>query len=180
MNMEYFFERVRRAVFGGRLTARQVDGLNKILAYRASNWPKMADDELAYVLATVVHETAFEMQPITERGGSKYLRSKPYFPFVGRGLVQITWERNYKLFNVSPPEKALEWPVALDICFRGMILGMFTGKKLADYIAGGKCDYIGARRIINGTDRARLIAGYARSFQDAMRQAGQSPKGAGK
>lgn len=180
MNMEYFFDRVRRAVFGGRLTARQVDGINQIIAYRASNWPKMSDDELAYVLATVVHETAFEMQPITERGGQKYLRSKPYFPFYGRGLVQITWERNYKLFNVSPPEKALEWPVALDICFRGMILGMFTGKKLADYIAGGKCDYIGARRIINGTDRAKLIAGYARSFQDAMRQAGQNPKGAGK
>jgi hypothetical protein len=175
MNEAYFFERVRRAVFGGRLTARQVDGINQILAYRASRWPKMPDDELAYVMATVVHETGFEMQPIRERGGQKYLRSKPYFPFYGRGLVQITWERNYNLFGVTPPDQALEWPVALDICFRGMISGMFTGKKLADYIGNGRCDYIGARRIINGTDRARLVAGYARSFQDAFKQATQTP-----
>ena len=176
MNEAYFFERLRRAVFGGRLTARQVDGMNQILAYRDTKWPKMPDAELAYLLATVVHETAFEMQPIRERGGQKYLQSKPYFPFYGRGLVQITWERNYKLFKVSPPDAALEWPVALDIAFRGMILGLFTGKKLADYIGPGKCDYVAARRIINGTDRARLIAGYARSVQDALKQANQPTK----
>lgn len=175
MNAEYFFDRVRRAVFGGRLTAKQVDGMNQILAYRDAKWPKMSDDELAYLLATVVHETAFEMQPIIERGGQKYLQAKPYWPFVGRGLVQITWERNYKLFKVNPPEKALEWPVALDIAFRGMILGMFTGKKLSDYIGPGKCDYVAARRIINGTDRAKLVAGYARSFKDALAQANKPP-----
>jgi hypothetical protein len=174
MNEAYFFERVRRAVFGGRLTARQVDGINQILAYRDAKWPKMPDAELAYLLATVVHETAFEMQPIRERGGQKYLQSKPYFPFYGRGLVQITWERNYKLFKVDPADKALEWPTALDIAFRGMVLGMFTGKKLSDYIGPGKCDYVAARRIINGKDRARLIAGYARSFQDALKQANQT------
>lgn len=174
MNREYFYNRVRNAVFGGRLTAKAVDGMEKILDYRDAKWPKMSDAELAYVLATVTHETAFEMQPIVERGGQKYLRSKPYWPFVGRGLVQITWERNYKLFNVSPPEKALEWPVALDIAFRGMVLGMFTGKKLADYIGPGKCDYVAARRIINGKDRARLIAGFARAFQEALKQANQT------
>lgn len=173
MNAEYFFDRVRRAVFGGRLTARQVDGLNQILAYRDEKWPKMSYAELAYVLATVTHETAFEMQPIIERGGQKYLQSKPYWPFYGRGLVQITWERNYKLFKISPPEDALKWPVALDVTFRGMIFGMFTGKKLADYIGAGKCDYITARRIINGNDRARLIAGYARAYKDALLQANQ-------
>jgi hypothetical protein len=176
MNETYFFERVRRAVFGGRLTAKQVDGMTQILAYRDAKWPKMPDAELAYLLATVMHETAFEMQPIRERGGQKYLQKKPYFPFYGRGLVQITWERNYKLFGVSPPDAALEWPIALDIAFRGMVLGLFTGKKLSDYIGPGKCDYVAARRIINGTDRARLIAGYARSFQDALKQANQTPK----
>ena len=37
MNMDYFFERIRRAVFGGKLTQKQVDGINKIIAYRDSN-----------------------------------------------------------------------------------------------------------------------------------------------
>lgn len=176
MNEEYFFDRVRRAVFGGRLTAKQVDGMTRILDFRDYSWPSMSDDELAYLLATVVHETAFEMQPIRERGGQKYLQSKPYFPFYGRGLVQITWERNYKLFKVDPADKALEWPIALDICFRGMIKGMFTGKKLADYIVPGKKpNYVGARQIINGTDRAKLVAHYALAFQDALRQAKQIP-----
>lgn len=176
MNREYFFGRVRNSVFGGRLSAKQVDGMTRILDYRDANWPKMSDSELAYLLATVVHETGFTMQPISEKGGQKYLQSKPYFPFYGRGLVQITWERNYKLFNVFPMEKALEWPKALEIAFRGMIAGMFTGKKLSDYIGPGKCDYVAARRIINGTDKARLIAGYARAFQDALKQANTPPK----
>jgi putative chitinase len=178
MNREYFFNRVRLSVFGGKLSAKQVDGITRILNYRDEKWPKMSDSELAYLLATVVHETGFEMQPISERGGQRYLRSKRYFPFYGRGLVQITWERNYRLFNALPVEKALEWPIALDIAFRGMVLGMFTGKKLADYIGPGKNDYVAARRIINGTDRARLVAGYARAFQDALKQANTPPKGA--
>jgi hypothetical protein len=49
-----------------------------------------------------------------------------------------------------------------------MVTGKFTGKKLSDYISGSSVDYIGARRIINGTDRASLVAGYARSFQHAL------------
>lgn len=171
MNREYFFNRIRQSVFGGKLTQKQVEGIEKVLDYREAKWPKMSLAELAYVLATDTHETAHTMQPITERGGAKYLQSKPYWPFIGRGLVQITWERNYKLFGVSPPEKALEWPTALDVLFRGMILGMFTGKKLADYIGVGKCDYVAARRIVNGTDKAKLIAGYARSYKDALLQA---------
>lgn len=176
MNYEYFFDRIRRAVFGGRLTPTQVDGIEKIMAFRDKMWPTMSYDELAYVLATVVHETAFTMQPIAERGSKKYLQSKPYFPWIGRGLVQITWEKNYKLFRISNPEDALKWPVALDVCFRGMVKGMFTGKRLADYIVPGKKpNYVGARRIINGTDRAALIAGYALAFQDALKQAQQAP-----
>jgi putative chitinase len=52
-----------------------------------------------------------------------------------------------------------------------MILGMFTGKKLSDYIKPGKApDYVGARAIINGTDKAKLIAGYANSYIDAITQ----------
>ena len=172
MNMEYFFDRIRRSVFGGKMTQAQVSGINKILSYRDEKWPKMPDTELAYLLATVTHETGFKMQPIEEWGSAQYLKSKKYWPWIGRGLIQITWKTNYLMFGISDPADALKWPQSLDIAFRGMILGMFTGKKLSDYIQPGKTpDYVGARRIINGTDRAKLIAGYALSFQDALQQA---------
>jgi hypothetical protein len=52
----------------------------------------------------------------------------------------------------------------------GMRLGSFTGKKLADYIHGGKADYVNARRIINGLDRAQTIAQYATRFERILRR----------
>lgn len=152
----------------------QVEGVQNILAYRNKNWPKMSDDELAYLLATVVHETGHTMQPVREMGGERYLRTKKYYPWVGEGLVQVTWEANAKKFGAKKPGDLMTWPIALRAAFEGMIKGIFTGKKLADYIGNGKVDYIGARRIINGTDRAKLVAGYAHSFRDAFRQANQN------
>jgi hypothetical protein len=174
MNREYFFNRIRDAVFGGKLAQSQVEGITRILDYRDSNYPKMSDDELAYLLATVTWETAFKMQPVREMGGERYLRSKKYYPWVGEGLVQVTWKENAVKFGAKKPGDLMTWPISLRAAFEGMIKGMFTGKKLADYIGGGRVDYVGARRIINGTDRAKLIAGYARSYQNAFKQASAS------
>jgi len=61
--------------------------------------------------------------------------------------------------------------VALRAAFEGMIKGMFTGRKLADYISAERHDFVNARRIINGTDRASLVAGYAEAFLFALRKA---------
>ncbi|MGL5034116.1 MAG: hypothetical protein ACRC6M_09990, partial [Microcystaceae cyanobacterium] len=55
--------------------------------------------------------------------------------------------------------------VSLFIIINGMKDGIFTSKKLSDYIAGSRVDFVNARRIINGTDRADLIAGYAQQWQ---------------
>jgi putative chitinase len=30
-----------------------------------------------------------------EYGGEAYLRSKPYYPYFGRGIIQTTWKANY-------------------------------------------------------------------------------------
>jgi hypothetical protein len=171
MNRKAFFDAVRSDIFGGKLEAWQVDGLSRILDYREAKWPKMIDEELAYLLATVFHETARTMQPIAERGSNAYLRGKPYWPWIGRGLIQITWLVNYRRFNIQNPIDAQSWPVALDVAFRGMIGGLFTGKKLSDFIRHGHADFVGARRIINGTDRAHLIATYADDFLKALRAA---------
>ena len=171
MDRAYFFDRIRHAVFGGKLTSAQVDGITKILDYRDSNYKGVTDDQLAYILATVVRETGFKMQPVREMGSAKYLQSKPYFPWVGEGLVQVTWKVNALKFGAKKPGDLMTWPISLKACFEGMVKGMFTGKKLSDYISNGRCDYVGARRIINGQDKAKLIAGYARSFQYALNKA---------
>ena len=47
----------------------------------------------------------------------------------------------------------------------GMRRGSFTGKKLADFIGPASCDYLQARRIINGLDRASTIEEYARKLE---------------
>lgn len=151
------------------MTSDQVEGCERILDYRDNTWGGMPDNELAYVLATVKWETAHTMQPVKEYGSENYLKSKKYYPYYGRGLVQITWKDNYAKFGVADrPDDALKWPAALDILFRGMIFGMFTGKKLADYITDNTHDYINARRIINGTDKAKDIANIAEKFRTAL------------
>ncbi|MBB4104867.1 hypothetical protein [Allorhizobium borbori] len=95
--------------------------------------------------------------------------------WLGRGFVQLTHRRNYEAMTkvtgidlVAAPERAMEIDVAVTILFRGMIDGCFTGRKLADFFAGDREDWTGARRIINGTDRAVLVAGYARTFYAAI------------
>jgi len=101
----------------------------------------------------------------------------------GRGLVQITHKANYQKLGmligvdlVKDPSKALELSTAVQILFTGMELGSFTGKALADYISDGRADYEGARRIVNGTDKAALIAGYAEAFERALVAAVYSAK----
>jgi predicted chitinase len=87
------------------------------------------------------------MKPIREKGGEKYLRAKKYYPFVGMGYVQITWEHNYERASrelcekasthmcvdfVGNPKLLLEPKYAAPIIIAGMVEGWFTGKKLSD------------------------------------------------
>jgi putative chitinase len=108
--------------------------------------------------------------------------------FAGMGYVQSTGRdnaiKNRKIIlevlgeDVDferHPEKQMIPRYAAIILFYGMIHGTFTGKKLRDYVDGdGKEDpgeFQASRRVVNGTDRAALIAGYARLFLDAITRA---------
>jgi hypothetical protein len=143
----------------------------------------------AYMLATVQHECANRWLPIEEFGKGK---GRPYGvpvqvtddkgttftnTYYGRGFVQLTWRANYDRVGralglgnllVLHPEHALEPQTAYQIMSLGMRTGIFTGKKLSDLIHGTQCDYVNARRIINGLDRADLIAGYASSWEQLL------------
>jgi len=59
----------------------------------------------------------------------------------------------------------------MSVTFKGMLEGWFTGYKLAQFFPLGsvKADWIGARKIINGLDKAKLIAEYAMKFYDCLR-----------
>ena len=165
INREPFFAEVR-ARFGPQ-TENQVGGFDKIL----DEWERRDHEDerwLAYMLATVWHETGRKMQPVREAGPEAYLRRKPYWPYVGEGLVQVTWKRNYEKLGAEKPGDLLQWPLALTALFDGMITGEFTGRQLSDYFNHRADDPVKARRIINGLDRAMRIASYHRAFLAAL------------
>lgn len=136
-------------------------------------------NQAAYVLATAYHETAHTMKPVREYGGEKYLKSKKYYPYVGMGYVQLTWDYNYKkaskILNVDflkNPKLLLEPKYAAPIIVVGMVEGWFTGKKLSDYITLNTSDFTSARKIINGLDKASIIADYARQYDKQLKDMG--------
>lgn len=136
-------------------------------------------NQAAYVLATAYHETAHTMKPVREYGGEAYLKKKKYYPFVGMGYVQLTWRANYEKASkalgvdfVQSPKKLLEPKYAAQILVVGMKYGWFTGKKLSDYITLRSSNFTGARRIVNGTDKAAMIAGYAVEYDALLKAEG--------
>jgi len=172
----------------GRLTQRQVDTVNGLLL-ACKRWPV---SWVAYALATAWHEARLE--PIKERGGFAYLSKYDTgrlarmlgntpaadgdgIKYAGRGLVQLTGTANYRkageflgLDLLANPDLALTPENAARILVWGMEGGTFTGKKLADYLdaRGGIEGFRQARRIINGTDKANMIAEYAMTFRAAL------------
>ena len=84
------------------------------------------------------------MWPNTEQGSDSYLQGQEYWPYIGRGFVQLTWEDNYRNASaalgliddrdlVAHPEMALDRLIAARIMFRGMAEGWFTGAKLGQF-----------------------------------------------
>lgn len=180
IDRKVFFDGIRQQPFDGKLNAGQVSGITAIL----DEWERRKRTDLrhlAYELATTKWETAHTMQPIAERGSRAYLQGKKYWPWIGRGYVQLTWQRNYQTMTdlmrtakfqsragsidlVANMELALEPDIAAFVLFEGMERGSFTGKKLSDYFNNQKTDWLNARRIINGTDCAADIATIAKQF----------------
>lgn len=141
----------------------------------------------AYVLATGFWESGRTMQPVEEAYylGAKaeaFRRRLRYYPWFGRGLVQLTWEFNYLKAGqvldvdlITDPDRALDPDISVAILVQGMVEGWFTGRKLADYFGAGRTDYVGARRMINGTDCAAQIADIAIDYEHDLTPAPAYP-----
>lgn len=195
MNRSLFFAAIRQTLFRGRLSQAQVDGMNGILDAWAAHGSGV-DRQLAYVLATAYHETGGHMAPVREGfaksdrqarrvvAGRRY--GKPAGPYghvyYGRGHVQLTWHKNYVASSDDAgvdlqrnPDAMLDPVISARILVKGMLDGRWNGrgKGLGAYITASRADYQNARRTVNITDKWRLIEGYARSFEAALKEAGR-------
>lgn len=188
-----------RAIFGGKLTQDQVDGLNVILDTMNSNEFKIEDPRIAaYILATSFWETDRSMQAVKERadktGDAYFFRmydikgSRPQvakrlgniYPgdgvkYAGRGQVQLTGRTNYfnmgeylKLDLINNPDLLLDTEVSARVLVHGILKGSFTGVGIHRYVTRLKTDYVNARRIINGVDKANEIANIAVQFEKSI------------
>ena len=149
---------------------------------------------LAYALATAFHETGGDLQPVREgfcssdQGSinavtdifNREIISENYAlpeangqSYFGRGLVQITWGYNYKNLGQAigigddlydRPSLALNMDIAVKILFTGMVDGLYTSHSLRKYFFEDRTDWVNARKIINGLDKADLIADHGQKF----------------
>jgi hypothetical protein len=110
--------------------------------------------------------------------------------YAGRGDVQLTGLANYRKATkrlrelgilgddedlVATPDLALRPDVSAAILVYGMVEGWFTGKRLdllPAVMPATETQFIRARPIVNGTDRAQMIAGYALILQVALQKGG--------
>lgn len=181
--MQQFFAKVREGF--GSLSQNEVNGINFLLTATEG----LPLRHQAYIFATAWHETGPEssilhMTPRREIWGPTEAQQRyegredlgnkiagDGKRFMGRGYVQITGRRNYerasKLLGadlLTNPDLAMKPQHASKIMIDGMVHGWFTGKKLADFV-----DYVSMRQVVNGTDKATLIAGYAERFEAALK-----------
>lgn len=130
--------------------------------------------QIAYVLATTEWETAQTFLPVREAfwlSEDWRRQNLRYYPYYGRGYVQLTWLTNYSKYSqilgvdlVNNPDLAMEPNIALFVLVHGFKTGTFTGRRIGDYINRTQTDFINARRCINGLDKAHEIAGLAERY----------------
>lgn len=184
-----FFAAVRGSgLFPGGLTTSQVEGIKfKLSAFAMARWPV---GYCAYGMETSHHETDKKMQPIEEYGKG---RGKPYGRpgrhggqiAYGRGDVQLTWPDNYEKGDndlrlngalINDYSKALDPAISARLMVSGMSKGWFTTRSLGKYLPpsgpGTYAEFFQCRRIINGLDKADLLAKNALKWQACFQAGG--------
>lgn len=192
MNRDKFFLAVRNdpVLFGGSMAQSAVDNINLFIdEFERRSLPLLT--WLAAMLATTLGEVGRAFNPVregfrqTDAEAQAYVkRNYPHYAqvynglmYYGRGFVQLTWLANYQKFRaeiiarfgvdiVAVPDAVLRPDIAIYILFEGMIRGVFTGKKLADYFTATITNWY-FRPIINGMDKAAYHANMAQRFNAA-------------
>lgn len=199
-----FFDDLRRGLLGPTLTTDEVDGCNAILAAGAGlpvTWVAYMLATAWHETASTMQPVNEYGGPAYffrryDLGGANPAIARALgntqpgdgVKFHGRGYVQLTGRANYERAErelgvdlIKYPDMALQPAIAAAIMRRGMSEGWFTGRRLSHYLPmqpnphPAAVDYVNARRIINGVDKAQHIAGYARQFEAALINAGWEP-----
>ncbi|WP_146038671.1 glycoside hydrolase family 19 protein [Paracoccus sp. SY] len=185
-----------RPLFGGKMNQSQVNGLEALLSATAglhlthrAYLLATAHHETAKTMQPVRETLAGTDDKAIQILESSWARGRlpwvktPYWrkdkdgkSWLGRGYVQLTHKANYQKASqlvgvdlVANPNAAMRANLAARILVEGCSAGLFTGKKLSDYLPG---DYEGARRVVNGTDMAKEIARLAQGYEAALRALG--------
>lgn len=195
INRIQFYNRLKTNQLFNDVKPGQKAGMDAILDEWEGNQSLTDLRWLAYILATAYHETAKTMQPIAEYGkgaGKAYGKKLKYgggpnkrVPYdqpdklyYGRGHTQNTWYEIYDKLTKSnkngwdflnDPDLLLLMRPSIWATFYGMTTGLYTGKKLSQYFNSATEDWVNARRIINGTDKADLIALYGKRFLECLK-----------
>jgi putative chitinase len=190
-----FFDALRKGLLGPTLSAEEVKGCNAVLEAMEGaplSWTAYALATAYHETAstmqpikeyggptyfTRMYDVTGARPQMALKHGNTCAGDGP--KYCGRGYVQLTWKNNYHRAGercgvdlVANPDRAMEQKIAAKIMREGMSEGWFTGKKFSDYLpVRGRAtsgDYGRARYIINGTDKAQVIAGHAKAFEDAL------------
>jgi predicted chitinase len=186
-----FFAHIRPSALYKRLTTSHVAGHEAVIKVMKEQGVPLS--WAAYILATAYHETAQRMQPVREglnASDAWRKRNLRYYPWYGRGHVQLTWKENYARADrelglggllVNNLDLALDPEISAEVMVRGMVNGWFSGDKkgrhtLARHLpnrdTATRTQFKNARRIVNLMDKADLIAGHAMIYQEALKRAG--------
>lgn len=108
--------------------------------------------------------------------------------YYGRGYVQLTWWSNYIKAGIAlgkgldlllDPESVKAPATAYALMSHGMRtgFGFANGRTFSRYFSGQSRNYVGARAMVNGQDRAAEIAEIAEKFEAILLAAGPQRPG---
>lgn len=194
---QLFFDAVRTGILGPALDAQEVSGCEAIITAMTGcplSWAAYALATAYHETASTMQPIkelggpAYFRRKYDPQGANPALARQlgntvpgDGVKFAGRGYVQLTGRANYAKAGtkigvdlIANPDLAMQPDIAAKIMRRGMEAGWFTGRSFASYLPNtGPADraaFTNARRIINGTDKAAMIAGYALQFQTALQK----------